>query len=46
MQGVPLLLLVVMIGALCLDVGGRLSAPGEFGFVSTAEAVVARPSRR
>lgn len=36
-------LLVVMIGALCLDVGGRLSAPGEFGFVSTAEAVVGRP---
>ena len=35
-------LLVVMIGALCLDVGGR-SAPGEFGFVSTAEAVVGRP---
>ena len=36
-------LLVVMIGALCLDVGGRLLAPGEFGFVSTAEAVVGRP---
>ena len=36
-------LLVVLIGALCLDVGGHLSAPGEFSFVSTAEAVVGRP---
>ena len=36
-------LLVVLIGSLCLDVGGHLLAPGEFGFVSTAEAVVGRP---
>jgi hypothetical protein len=36
-------LLVVMIGSLCFDIGGRLSAPGEFGFVATAEAVVGRP---
>ena len=35
--------LVVILWVLCLDVGGGLWAPGEFGFVSTAEAVVGRP---
>jgi hypothetical protein len=35
--------LVVMLGAVCLDVGGGLWAPGEFGIVATAEAVVGRP---
>jgi hypothetical protein len=35
--------LVVMLWAVCLDIGGGLLAPGEFGFVSTAEAVVGRP---
>jgi len=35
--------LVVMLGAVCLDIGGGLLAPGEFGFVSIAEAVVGRP---
>ena len=36
-------LLVAIIGALCLEFGGRLSALGEFGIISTAEAVVGRP---
>jgi hypothetical protein len=38
-----MVVLVVMLGVLCLDVGGYLSAPGEFGFISTAEAMVGRP---
>jgi len=36
-------LLIVMLGVLSLDVGERPSAPGEFAFISTAEAVVGRP---
>jgi hypothetical protein len=40
---VGIALLVVMIGLLSLDTGGRPSAPREFGFVSRAEAVVGRP---
>jgi len=35
--------LVVMLGAVCLDIGGGLLAPVEFGFVAPAEAVVGRP---
>jgi hypothetical protein len=35
--------LVVILWVLCLDVGGSLWAPGEFGFVAPAEAVVGRP---
>ena len=35
--------LVVMLGAVCLDIGGGFWAPGEFGFVAPAEAVVGRP---
>jgi hypothetical protein len=35
--------LVVILWVLCLDVGGGLWVPGEFGFVATAEAVVGRP---
>ena len=35
--------LVVILWVLCLDVGGGLWAPGEFGFVAPAEAVVGRP---
>jgi len=40
---VGIALLIVIIGSLCLDIGGHLSAPGDLGFVSTAEAVVGRP---
>jgi hypothetical protein len=38
-----LAMLVVILWVLCLDVGGYLWAPGEFGFVAPAEAVVGRP---
>ena len=40
---VGMAVLVVMLGAVCLDIGGHLSAPGELGFVAPAEAVVGRP---
>jgi len=49
---VGIAVLGVVVGVLALDVGGRpsgpggfglVSAPGEFAFVSTAEAVVGRP---
>jgi hypothetical protein len=36
-------LLIAIVGALCLDAGGHLVAPGEFAIISTAEAVVGRP---
>jgi hypothetical protein len=38
--------LVVMLGAVCLDIGGGLWAPGAFGIVTTAEAVWDARSRR
>jgi hypothetical protein len=37
------LLLVAIAGAFCLALGERFSAPGVYGFVSTAEARVGRP---
>jgi hypothetical protein len=40
---VGMAVLVVMLGAVCLDIGGGLLAPGAFGIVATAEAVVGRP---
>jgi hypothetical protein len=36
-------LLVAFIGAFCLELGEQLSAPGVYGLVSSAEAVVGRP---
>ena len=36
-------LLVTIIAALCLELGGCLSALSELGIISTAEAVVGRP---
>jgi hypothetical protein len=33
----------VIVGALFMEVGGRMLAPGELGVVSTAQAVVGRP---
>ena len=38
-----IVLLIALIGVVCLEVDGRLWAPREFSFVSTAEAVVGRP---
>jgi hypothetical protein len=38
-----LLLVVVVIGAICLEVGEEMSIPGVYGVVSSAHAVVGRP---
>ena len=40
---VGMAVLVVMLGAVCLDIGGGLLAPGAYSFVAPAEAVVGRP---
>jgi hypothetical protein len=37
------LVLAVTVGALCVELGERLSVPGISGVVSTAEARVGRP---
>jgi hypothetical protein len=38
-----IVLLAAVIGALCLEVGERMSIPGISGVVSPANAVVGRP---
>ena len=38
-----IVLLVAVIGAVCLEVGGKLIAPGGTAFVASAEAWVGRP---
>jgi hypothetical protein len=38
-----IVLLVAVIGAVCLEAGGKLIAPGEIAFVASAEARVGRP---
>jgi hypothetical protein len=40
---IRILLLAAIIGAFCLELSERVSTPGMYGFVSTAEAVVGRP---
>jgi hypothetical protein len=40
---IRLLLLVAIVGAFCLELGEKLSIPGVYGLVSSAEAVVGRP---
>jgi len=40
---IKILFLAAIISAFCLEVGERLSIPGVYGFVSTAEAVVGCP---
>jgi len=40
---IGVLLLTGIIGAVCLELGERLSIPGVYGFASTAEARVGRP---
>jgi hypothetical protein len=37
------LMLAALIGGFCLEVGERLSIPGIYSFISTAEAIVGRP---
>lgn len=36
-------IVIAVIGALCLEVGGQLLAPDQIGFVSTAQARIGRP---
>jgi hypothetical protein len=40
---IKIIFLAAIISAFCLIVGGRISSPGIYGFVSTAEARVGRP---
>jgi len=40
---IGLSLLVAIIGAFCLEIGGDLSGQGQLGVISTAEARVGRP---
>ena len=40
---IRLLLLVAIVGAFFLELGEKLSIPGVYGLVSSAEAVVGRP---
>jgi hypothetical protein len=40
---IGLLLLAAIIGAVCLELGEKVVAPGEYAFISTANAVVGRP---
>jgi hypothetical protein len=41
---IGMILLAAIIGAFCFGLGERISSPGGYGFVSTAEAVVGRPA--
>jgi hypothetical protein len=43
LKHIGVLLLAVVIGAVCLELGERASIPGVHGFVTAAEAVVGRP---
>jgi hypothetical protein len=38
-----ILLLVAVVGILCVNIDGDVSAPRGFGFIPTAEAIVGRP---
>jgi hypothetical protein len=38
-----LVLMALLIGAICLEFGERVSVPGVFGIVTSAEARVGRP---
>ena len=40
---IGVVLVVAIIGAFCLEFGERISIPGMYGLVSSAEAVVGRP---
>jgi hypothetical protein len=41
---IGILLLAAVIGALCLEVGEKMSIPGVYGVVSPAQAIVGRPA--
>jgi hypothetical protein len=40
---IGVLLAAAVIGALCLEVGEKMSIPGVYGVVSPAHAIVGRP---
>jgi hypothetical protein len=40
---IGILVFAAVMGALCLEVGEKMSIPGIYGLVSPAEAVVGRP---
>jgi hypothetical protein len=40
---VGVLIVAAVIGTLCLEVGEKMSIPGVYGMVSTAQAIVGRP---
>jgi hypothetical protein len=41
---IGVLLMAAVIGALCLEVGEKMSIPGIFSVVSPAQAIVGRPA--
>jgi len=41
---IGILAVAVMIGALCLEVGEKMSIPGVYGVISPANAIVGRPA--
>jgi hypothetical protein len=43
LKRIGLIVLIAIGGASCLEFGERLSIPGVYGVVSSAEAVVGRP---
>jgi hypothetical protein len=40
---IGVLMVAALIGALCLEVGEKMSIPGIYGVVSPAEAIIGRP---
>jgi hypothetical protein len=40
---IKVILAAAIIGAVCLGLGERISSPGDYGLVSTAQARVGRP---
>lgn len=38
-----ILVLTMLVGSACLEIGERLGVPGVRGFVSPAEAIIGRP---
>ncbi|HUL08671.1 MAG TPA: hypothetical protein VLV76_20250 [Candidatus Acidoferrum sp.] len=43
LKRIAIALAIAVAGALCLDAGGHVVAPGDLAIISTAEAVVGRP---
>ena len=43
LKRIVIALVVAIVGALCLDLGGHVVAPGHFTLISPAQAIVGRP---